>query len=91
MVPTSAVRVDQAKPYVLVVANDKVVQRSVTLGARGLAKFDDKLQAAVQVVDGVSDNTVVLRGTAGNVRDGTPVRVVGIAAPAPATSRASAV
>ena len=91
VVPTSAVRVDQAKPYVLVVANDKVVQRSVTLGARGLAKFDDKLQAAVQVVDGVSDNTVVLRGTAGNVRDGTPVRVVGIAAPAPATSRASAV
>jgi len=90
VVPTSAVRVDQAKPYVLVVANDKVVQRSVTLGARGLAKFDDKLQSAVQIVDGISDNTTVLRGTAGNVRDGTPVRVVGSSAPAPAASRASA-
>jgi RND family efflux transporter MFP subunit len=94
VVPTSAVRVDQAKPYVLVVANDRVSQRNVTLGTRGAALIDGKLESAVQVVDGIADNTAVLRGTAGTVRDGTPVRMIGAvpAAPAaPAASRASPV
>lgn len=90
-VPATAVRVDQAKPYVLVVANGRVSQRNVTLGARGDAVIDGKLEHVVEIVDGIADNGVVLRGSAGNVRDGTPVKTVGAAPAAVAASRASAV
>ena len=40
VVPVSAVRVDQARPYVLVVLDGKVLQRSVTLGAHGQAMLE---------------------------------------------------
>ncbi len=76
-VPTSAVRVDQAKPYVLVVVNGRISQRTVTLGARGDATIDGKTEHVVEITDGLADNATVLRGSAGNVRDGTPVKLVG--------------
>ena len=76
-VPTSAVRVDQAKPYVLVVVNGRISQRTVTLGTRGDATIDGKTEHVVEITDGLADNATVLRGSAGNVRDGTPVKLVG--------------
>lgn len=88
-VPESAVRVDQAKPYVLVVDNGRVVQRTVTLGARGEAQLDGRGENVVELLSGVPDGSKVLRGSAGKVRDGTPVKLVGVP-PSPAASRAPA-
>jgi len=89
VVPLSAVRVDQAQPYVLEVVSGKVLQRSVTLGLRGDAEFDGRLESAVEIVKGIADGAMVLRGSAGTVRDGTAVKL-GIV-PAAVPSSASAV
>jgi len=91
VVPATAVRVDQARPYVLVVANNRVTRCNVTLGSRGDAIIDGRTESAVEIVDGLVDNTAVLRGLAGNVRDGTPVKMVGPAAALSPASNASAV
>jgi RND family efflux transporter MFP subunit len=89
VVPLSAVRVDQAQPYLLEVINGKVLQRSVTLGLRGDAAFDGRLESAVEIVKGISDGATVLRGSAGTVRDGTAVKLG--TAPAATLAPASAV
>jgi RND family efflux transporter MFP subunit len=75
-VPVSAVRVDQAQPYVLAVTADRVERRTVTLGQRGEMPVDGRLEAAVELATGVADGTRVLRGVAGGVRDGAVVRMV---------------
>jgi len=92
VVPVSAVRVDQAQPYVLAVAGGKVERRAVTLGARGDAAIDGALDSAVEVTGGISEGTLLLRGTVGALRDGAAVKVVAQAkAPAaPATAEVSA-
>ena len=87
VVPLSAVRVDQALPYVLEVVSGKVVQRGVTLGLRGDAEFDGRLDSAVEIVKGLADGATVLRGSAGMVRDGTAVRLGTAPAPALAPAR----
>jgi hypothetical protein len=89
-VPVSAVHVDQARPYVLAVDGGKVVQRPVELGARGEALFDGRVEAAVEIVSGAAEGATLLRGTAGAVRDGTPVKLAVAAAPAAPASGASA-
>jgi len=89
VVPLSAVRVDQAQPYLLEVASGKVMQRSVTLGSRGDAGFDGRLENAVEIVKGIADGAIVLRGGAGTVRDGTAVKLG--TAPASAATSSSAV
>ncbi len=91
VVPLSAVRVDQAQPYLLEVVSGKVVQRSVTLGLRGDANFDGRLESAVEIVKGIADGATVLRGSAGTVRDGTTVKLGSVPVPAPALAPASAV
>lgn len=75
-VPLAAVRTDLSQPYVLQVQEGKAVLKTVRLGARG--EVDG--QSWVAVVDGLTDGALVLTGTAGAVRDGTPVRLVGPAA-----------
>ena len=87
VVPVSAVRVDQAQPYVLAVAGGKVERRAVTLGARGDAIIDGALDSAVEVTGGIAEGTLLLRGTVGALRDGTEVKVVAMAK-APAASAA---
>lgn len=81
-VPLSAVRVDQAQPYVLAVVGDRVEQRKVTLGERGEWPIDGRTESVVELTSGVTDGMVVLRGSAGALRDGTQVRVVTAAVPA---------
>lgn len=90
--PTSAVRVDQAQPYVLAVVGDHIEQRKVTLGARGELRIDGRVESAVEVTGGVAEGAVLLRGAAGAVRDGTKVRVAASSsgAAAAATPGASA-
>ena len=80
VLPVSAVRVDQAQPYVLAVVDGKVAQRVVTLGQRGDAQIDGRQDGAVEVSAGVDAGMTLLRGTVGHVRDGTPVRLPGTAA-----------
>lgn len=74
-VPVSAVRVDQARPYVLVVENGKVAQRPVELGVRGEALIDGRVDGAIEIVAGAADGSTLLRGSAGAVRDGTRVKM----------------
>ncbi|MDO9315583.1 MAG: efflux RND transporter periplasmic adaptor subunit [Burkholderiaceae bacterium] len=76
-VPVSAVRVDQAQPYVLAVVGDRVEQRKVTLGQRGELPVDGSVEAVVEVTGGMADGTVLLRGSAGAVRDGSRVKLPG--------------
>jgi membrane fusion protein, multidrug efflux system len=88
--PVSAVRVDQAKPYVLVVDAGKVVQRTVELGVRGEAAFEGGPESAIELVSGATDGMTLLRGSAGAVRDGTPVKVAPTASAAAPTASAAA-
>lgn len=89
-VPLSAVRVDQAQPYVLAVVGDRVERRKVTLGQRGELPIDGRIESVVELSSGVSDGTVLLRGSAGALRDGTQVRVLGSAASAASAPASSA-
>ena len=92
-VPVSAVRVDQARPYVLAVEAGKIAQRPVELGVRGDAMFDGRIENAIELVSGVADGALLLRGTTGGVRDGTRVKLAAAAAPAlpsPASAAAAA-
>ena len=86
VVPVSAVRVDQAQPYVLAVADGKVSRRPVELGARGEARIDGSVQSAVEVISGIPEGTPLLRGAVGAVREGSAVRLT----TAPDASGASA-
>ena len=88
LVPATAVRIDQARPYVLAVVDGKVSQRSVTLGARGDITLDGRTEAGVELTgDAVAPGTTLLRGTVGQLRDGTRVR---IATSTPAVSASQA-
>ncbi|MEI7464922.1 MAG: efflux RND transporter periplasmic adaptor subunit [Burkholderiales bacterium] len=79
-VPVSAVRVDQAQPYVLALVGDRVEQRKVTLGQRGELPIDGRNESVVELISGVPDGTTVLRGSVGGLRDGAQVRVLAAAA-----------
>ena len=74
-VPVSAVRVDQAQPYVLAVLGDRVERRKVMLGQRGELMIDGTVEAAVELTTGVAEGTLLLRGSAGAVPDGSRVRL----------------
>lgn len=76
-VPVSAVRIDQASPYVLALVDGSVVHRPVTLGLRGEAVVDGRAEPVVQLLTGVADGATLLRGSVGAVRDGTPARLAG--------------
>jgi len=90
LVPATVVRIDQARPYVLAVVDGKVSQRNVSLGARGEMTLDGRTEAAVELTgDAVAPGTTLLRGTVGQVRDGTAVKIVSevpATAPAPAAA-----
>lgn len=83
-VPVSAVRIDQARPYVLAVVDGRAVARTVTPGLRGDALLDGVRDSVVELKDGVLEGATVLRGSVGMLRDGTAVRLAG--APAAAAS-----
>jgi membrane fusion protein, multidrug efflux system len=85
VVPASAVRIDQARPYVLAVEAGRAVARPVALGLRGEAVFAGAApEPAVAVTDGLQPGAVVLRGTVGTLRAGTRLA---LPAPAAAASR----
>ena len=77
-VPLSAVRIDQAQPYVLQAKDGRALATPVRLGERG--NVGD--EAWVEIASGLAEGANVLSAAAGQVRDGTPLR---IAAPPAAT------
>ncbi|OYT86510.1 MAG: efflux transporter periplasmic adaptor subunit [Burkholderiales bacterium PBB6] len=84
-VPTSAIRIDQPQPYLIVIDDTQMArQRPVTLGVTGLVQG----VPVTEVLTGVKDGSRVLAGRAGLVADGTPVRAP--AAPSAAASSANA-
>ncbi len=71
VVPTSALRYDQARPYVLALENGRAVAHNVTVAARGDVLIDGRPESAVEITEGLAEGTVVLRGTVGALREGT--------------------
>ena len=69
--PLSAVRTDQARPYVLLIKEGKALVTPVQLGTRGTVAGE----AWVEIASGLSESANVLAASTGLVRDGTPVRV----------------
>ena len=90
VVPTSALRFDQARPYVLAVADGRAVQRRVTTGAQGEVLIDGRPEPAVEVTGGLAEGATVLRGTVGALRDGTRLLLPASAAATAASAAAAA-
>ncbi|MDB5966904.1 MAG: efflux transporter periplasmic adaptor subunit [Polaromonas sp.] len=80
-VPVSSVRTDKPAPYVQAVENERIVHRPVETGVRGTAGAD-----SVIAVKGLAENTLVLRGQIGALREGTRVRFTPVAGAAPAAA-----
>lgn len=80
--PLSAVRVDQARPYVLAIQGGQARQRTVELGARGESQIDGRTESAVELTSGAAAGDTLLRSSAGTLRDGTPVKLLPAATPA---------
>ncbi len=74
--PQSALRKDGSGAYVFVIADGKIERRAVTLGASGLAGDEFR----TEVASGLQAGMQVIRTDMGNLRPGTPVRVVAAAA-----------
>ena len=90
VVPVSALRLDQALPYVLVVEGDAAQARTVKTGGRGEVLIDGRSENAVEMTEGLAEGAVVLRGTVGNLRPGTKVALAAApAASAPTPSAAA--
>lgn len=91
VVPASALRFDQAQPYVLTVLDGKAVSRAVLTGARGEVRIDGTPETAVEITSGLEPGAVVLRGTVGALREGTKIQLprpaAAASAPAAAASR----
>ena len=77
VVPASAVRYEQARPYVLTLEGGVAVARPVQLGLSGEVVIDDRREAAIEVTDGLVPGAVVLRGSVGHLRAGTRLVVAG--------------
>ena len=84
VVPLSALRLEQALPYVLAVQDGKVVQRRVKLGSRGDVTIAGQSENAVEILEGLREGETVLRGSVGTIKPGVAVR---LAAAASAASR----
>ena len=86
VVPVSALRFDQARPYVMAVLDGKAVARVVTTGARGEVRVDGRMESAVEITAGIEPGTAVLRGTVGALREGTRIKLPLAAAAAAASA-----
>ena len=90
-VPASALRIDQARPYVVAVDGPsdaaRAVHRTVTTGTQGRVATRDGGEDWVELVDGPAEGTLLLAGTVGLVRDGTPLKLTRPAAAPVAATR----
>ena len=77
--PLEVVRTDKPEPYVQALENQRVVHRSVQLGARSMLNG----QTWVAITHGLSEGAQVLAASVGLLREGTEVRTATTDAPAP--------
>jgi RND family efflux transporter MFP subunit len=70
--PLSAVRLDDALPYVVVLDGQALRRRTVKTGGRGRVERVE----SIEVTEGLREGDRVLRGSLGTVRDNTPARLV---------------
>lgn len=89
VVPASALRFDQSRPYVLTLEDGRAQQRDVVTGARGSVALNGAPEPAVAITSGLAEGAVVLRGTVGALRTGTALRLVGAPPSSTASSGAS--
>lgn len=81
--PLAAVRIDKPAPYVQVVEDGRIAHRPVEPGERG--RVDGQTMVALR---GLPEGALVVAGSVGVLREGTPVRVASAAGPAaPASAR----
>ncbi|OYU27482.1 MAG: efflux transporter periplasmic adaptor subunit [Burkholderiales bacterium PBB2] len=78
--PASSLRLDNAKPYVLQIADGRVKAQTVELGASGEAQIQGRSVAVQELRSGVADGALLLSLSAGQVPEGTAVSLA--AAPA---------
>ena len=79
--PLSAVRIDQARPYAILIADGLAERRPLALGTRGVpAEAGLAGGTWVEVLDGLQAGDRVLAASAGQVADGVRLKL-----PAPAT------
>jgi membrane fusion protein, multidrug efflux system len=83
--PVSAVRIDKPAPYVQAIEDNRVVHKTVVLGARGTFNGE-----AVVAITGLADGAQVIRANVGALRDGTPIRFTSAPVAVSAVSAASA-
>jgi membrane fusion protein, multidrug efflux system len=76
VLPADVLRVDKARPYVLLIQNGQVRAQTVVLGRRGEVEG----RAVVEVASGLADGAQVLTGATGQVAEGTAVRLMPAAA-----------
>lgn len=69
-VPLSTVRTDKPSPYVQVIENNLVKHRPVELAQRGEVSRDGRTETVV-AVKGIAENTLVIAGSLGALREGT--------------------
>ncbi|MBI5716275.1 MAG: efflux RND transporter periplasmic adaptor subunit [Burkholderiales bacterium] len=94
VIPASALRFDQSRPYVVVAQQGLAVERVVTVGQRGDATFGAgaRPEPAVEITTGLEPGSIVLRGTVGSLRGGTRLALPDVAqGSAPAAVAADAV
>ena len=102
VVPASAVRYDQAQPYVIVLQAGQAQQRRVSTGLHGNtttvatgvpagagAAPAASEEAVLEITSGVTEGDVVLRGSVGTLRTGTRLALQATGAQAPATAPAA--
>lgn len=84
--PLEVVRTDKPEPYVQALENQRVVHRSVQLGARSMLNG----QTWVAITQGLSEGTQILAASVGLLREGTEVRTATTDAPAPTSTEPAA-
>jgi RND family efflux transporter MFP subunit len=72
--PLSAVRTDQPQPYVQWVSNGQVQHANVSLGVRG-----ESDGVTLVAISGLPEGSVVIDGSVGRLRAGTPVKMAATA------------
>jgi membrane fusion protein, multidrug efflux system len=87
-VPLSAVRTDKPMPYVQVLDGNMVKHVSVELGQRGEVSTAGSKESVV-AVKGIAENTLVLVGSLGTVREDTMTKFTQAAAPAAQAAQAA--
>ena len=75
VVPVSALRYDQSKPYVLTVVGGQALARVVTVGTTGTVELGGTRESVAEITSGLEPGATVLRGTVGSLREGTRLKL----------------